>query len=182
MTRNPALADLRSRIREQWDEFSPAARGVCRSLSAITPERLLHMSAQDIGAESKTSNATVIRTLQALGYTGLAELKGKVAAPFTTETAPEERARQRVESTGGDLDQVWDRVVGEALDRIELSRRNHSPDAYATAVRILLEAEQVLTYGIGASSVSAEHLASKLRRVGLRARPIQSAGSSSPTT
>nr|WP_042191727.1 MurR/RpiR family transcriptional regulator [Kibdelosporangium sp. MJ126-NF4]CEL20250.1 Glucokinase / HTH-type transcriptional regulator (HexR?) [Kibdelosporangium sp. MJ126-NF4]CTQ97476.1 Glucokinase (EC 2.7.1.2) / HTH-type transcriptional regulator (HexR?) [Kibdelosporangium sp. MJ126-NF4] len=175
-TRNPALLDLRSRIRDHWDEFSPAARGVCRSLSAITPERLLYMSAQDIGAESKTSNATVIRTLQALGYTGLADLKGKVAAPFTTEIAPEERARQRVESTGGDLARVWDRVVSEALDRIELLRRSHSLEAYSTAVRILVEARQVLTYGVGASSVSGEHLSLKLRRTGLRSRSIQSAG------
>jgi DNA-binding MurR/RpiR family transcriptional regulator len=176
VTRNPALIDLRARIRDRWAELSPASQGVCRSLSAITPERLLYMSAQDLGGESKTSNATVIRTLQALGYTGLAELKSKVAAPFTNEIAPEERARQRVESTGGDLAQIWERVVDESLERIELLRRGFSLESYSGAVQIILEARQTLSYGIGASTVSAEHLALKLRRAGHRARCIQSAG------
>lgn len=174
--RNPALADLRARIRAGWDDFSPAVRGVCRWLSAITPEQLLYMSAQEIGAEAKTSNATVIRALQGLGYSGLAELKGLVATPFTSHIAPEERARQRVESTGGDLAEVWDRVVQESLDRIELLREKFDVTRFEQAVRLVVEARQTWVYGFGASFVAAEHLALKLRRRGYRARPAHSTG------
>ncbi|WP_037260364.1 MurR/RpiR family transcriptional regulator [Kibdelosporangium aridum] len=175
-TRNPALVELRARIRAGWDDFSPAVRGVCRSLSAITPERLLYMSAQELGAEAKTSNATVIRTLQGLGYSGLAELKGMVAAPFTSHIPPEERARQRVESTGGDLEKVWNNVVTESVDRIELLRSKVSAGPYELAVRLLVDARRIWTYGWGASYVAAEHLALKLRRMDRHARSIQSTG------
>jgi DNA-binding MurR/RpiR family transcriptional regulator len=175
-TKNPGITDLRSRIREHWDGFSPAARNVCRSLSEITPEHLLYMSAADLGTETRTSNATVIRTLQALGYSGLAELKGLVAGPFSTAIAPEVRARRRMEATGGDLQKVWDQVTTESVDRIELLRRTVSIESYQEAVHLMLEAREITTYGFGASFVVADHLALKLRRMGRRSRSMSASG------
>ena len=88
--RNAGITELRARIREHWSRLSPASQEVCRSLSEITPERLLYMSAVELGTETRTSNATVVRALQSLGYSGLAELKSAVAGPFTDVTSPED--------------------------------------------------------------------------------------------
>ena len=173
--RNPAIVELRARIRDHWDEFTPAARAVCRSLSESAPERLLYLSAQELGVQSKTSNATVIRTLQALGYAGLAELKDKIAAPFQ-QVHREERLRNRMEMTGGDPKHVWDRVISEAIERIEFLNEHIVMDAYKEAVRLMLEAREITTYGFGANYVAAEHLTLKLRRLGRRSRCIQTAG------
>ena len=174
--RNDGITDLRRRIRDHWDTFSPAARSVCRSLAESSTEHLLFTSAIDLGQASRTSNATVIRTLQALGYSGLPELKSKVAAPFTNATRPELRARQRIEASGGDLPNVWERVHAESLDRIEFMRTSVDPESYEYAVELLLNANHIITYGFGASSVAAEHLALKIGRLGRRARCITSAG------
>lgn len=176
ITRNPALAELRRRIRDHWDEFTPASRAVCRSLSEISPERLLYLSAAELGQASKTSNATVVRTLQSLGYAGLADLKDQVASPFQHPNRREERLRSRIESTGGDPKHVWDRVITEAIERIEFLNEHMSMDAYKEAVRLMLDAREVVTYGFGANYVAAEHLTLKLRRFGLRSRCIQTAG------
>jgi len=176
VTKNPAIADLRRRIREHWDEFTPASRAVCRSLSEISPERLLYLSAAELGQASKTSNATVVRTLQSLGYAGLAELKDLVAAPFQHPSRREERLRNRMEATGGDPKQVWERVVTEAIERIEDLNEHLSMDAFEEAVRLTLDAREVVTYGFGANYLAAEALTLKLRRFGLRSRSIQTAG------
>ena len=176
VTKNPALAELRRRIREHWDDFTPASRAVCRSLAEISPERLLYLSAQELGQASKTSNATVIRTLQSLGYAGLAELKELVAAPFQPPSRREERLRSRMEATGGDPKHVWDQVITEAIERIEFLNQHISMDAFEEAVRLMLDAREVATYGFGANYVAAEHLTLKLRRFGLRSRCIQTAG------
>ncbi|MEU4289738.1 MurR/RpiR family transcriptional regulator [Kribbella sp. NPDC026596] len=176
VTKNPALAELRRRIREHWDEFTPASRAVCRSLSEISPERLLYLSAQELGQASKTSNATVIRTLQSLGYAGLAELKDLVATPFQHQSRREERLRSRMEATGGDPKHVWDQVITEAIERIEYLNQHMSMDGFREAVRLVLDAREVATYGFGANYVAAEHLTLKLRRFGLRSRCIQTAG------
>ena len=176
VTRNPAIAELRARIRDHWDDFTPASRAVCRSLSEISPERLLYLSAAELGQASKTSNATVVRTLQSLGYAGLAELKDRVASPFQHPSRREERLRSRIESTGGDPKHVWDRVITEAIERIEFLNQHMAMDAYQEAVRLLLDAREIATYGFGANYVAAEHLTLKLRRFGRRSRCIQTAG------
>jgi DNA-binding MurR/RpiR family transcriptional regulator len=176
LTRNQGITDLRTRIREQWDRLSPGAQEVCRLLSEITPEQLLYKSAVDLGAETRTSNATVVRALQSLGYAGLAELKTAVARPFTDQTAPEERARQRVEATAGDLPNVWDMVTNEWIDRIKLMRDAAKPETYRQAVQLMLGAREIVPFGFGSSFVVAEHMTLKLRRLGKRARTIRSSG------
>ncbi|WP_432940165.1 MurR/RpiR family transcriptional regulator [Kribbella sp. CA-253562] len=173
--KNPAIAELRARIREHWEEFTPAAQAVCRSLAEISPERLLYLSAADLGVESRTSNATVIRTLQSLGYKGLAELKDRVASPFGA-VHREQRLRDRINSTGGDPKQVWDKVITEVIERMEFLNESFPLDAYAEAVRLLLDAREIATYGFGANYVAAEHLTLKLRRLGRPARSITTSG------
>jgi DNA-binding MurR/RpiR family transcriptional regulator len=175
-TRNQGITDLRARIREHWNELSPGGQDVCKSLREIAPEQLLYKSAVDIGRETRTSNATVVRTLQSLGYSGLAELKTAVARPFTDQTAPEVRARRRVESTGGDMTHIWDSVTAEWIDRIELMRASFSADDYQKAIKLILGAREVVSFGIGSSFVVAEHLSLKLRRTGRRARAVHSSG------
>ena len=176
LTRNQGITDLRARIREHWDRLSPGAQEVCRILSESTPEQLLYKSAVELGAETRTSNATVVRTLQSLGYAGLAELKTAIARPFTDQTAPEVRARRRIEAIGDHVPDIWDKVTNEWIDRITLLRTESSGDAYQRAVELLLGAREVLPFGFGSSFVAAEHLTLKLRRLGRRARTIRSSG------
>jgi DNA-binding MurR/RpiR family transcriptional regulator len=47
---------------------------------AQNPAIVLASSAMDLAASTETSDATVIRTLQALGYAGLADLKQALVA------------------------------------------------------------------------------------------------------
>lgn len=173
---NPMIADLRARIRQHSPGMARAAQRACRVLAELTPEELLYKSATDLGEASQTSNATVVRTLQALGYEGLADLKALVAGPFTSAIPPAERTRQRLESTGGDLGSIWEKVTVEAAERIELLRRYYSPEAYMHAIELLLDARSVLTYGFGSSMLSAEHLTRKLRRIGFSSGQITGSG------
>jgi DNA-binding MurR/RpiR family transcriptional regulator len=176
LTRNQGITDLRARIREHWERLSPAAQEVCRLLGEMTPEQLLYRSAVELGAETRTSNATVVRTLQTLGYAGLAELKTAIARPFTEQTAPDVRARSRVEATKGDLPNVWEMVTTEWVDRIKLMRDGFSAEAYQRAVELMLSAREIVPFGFAASFVVAEHLTFKLRRLGRRVRTIRSSG------
>jgi DNA-binding MurR/RpiR family transcriptional regulator len=173
---NPRLAELRGRIRDQSAAFAPAAQRVCRLLAELTPEELVYMTAAELGRRTRTSNATVVRTLQALGYEGLADVKAAIAGPATSEIVSATKARFRVESTGDDLVNVWDLVTAEAIARIELLRESHSPELFVQAVQLLADARTVLTYGFGAGALTAEHLARQLRRIGLPSRQLLGSG------
>lgn len=175
-TENPALLRLRARIIARWDSLSRAERAVCAVLSANTVEHLLYASAADLGTASKTSNATVIRTLQSLGYAGLSELKQQVAAPFTSTVAPEVRLRQRIEHLSQNLGSIQQEVWQEAGDLIDLARAASTDDDYSAAIDVLIHANTVFCYGLGASGIAADHLSLRLRRIGISTRRLAADG------
>ncbi|PRA13255.1 transcriptional regulator [Arthrobacter sp. MYb211] len=176
ITENPGLLVLQQRVRDHWEELSRAERSVAQLLVRTTAERLLYAGAQDLGAESRTSNATVVRTIQSLGYSGLSELKQQVAAPFSAAVSPEIRARQRIKSIGGNIEEVWRSVNTEASERLELAFAESSIEPMTRAVHLALAAPRVITYGVGASGLAAEHLALKLNRIGLPSHFISASG------
>ena len=136
----------------------------------------MFVSAIELGAETKTSNATVVRTVQALGYSGLAELKAKLAEPFAGARLVEQRTRRRMESAGHEVQEIWGHVLTETDERLDQLRQTFAPEAYEHAVQLLLDAQEVVSYGFGALTVAAEHLHLKLARMGIRSRYIGSSG------
>ncbi|CDR05425.1 MurR/RpiR family transcriptional regulator [Streptomyces iranensis] len=167
---------LAAAVRDMWGELSASERVVAQYLVSAPPENLLFASAQELGAASGTSNATVVRALQRLGYAGLPALKRELAAGFTSATAPEERLKQRIARVGHDLDEVKDRVFDEATERLEQCRRLLETDVLKQAVQTLADAREVVAYGVGASELAARHVVLKLRRAGRRARFIGATG------
>ncbi|MGP4047969.1 MurR/RpiR family transcriptional regulator [Streptomyces sp. 2A115] len=167
---------LRAAVRESWDDLSASERAVAQYLAAAVPESLLFASAQELGAASGTSNATVVRALQRLGYAGLPALKHDLATDFTSTVAPEERLKQRIAHVGRDLERIRDRVFDEAVERLEQCRPLLDPDVLTRAVQTLADAREVVAYGVGASELAARHLVLKLRRTGRRARFVGSTG------
>ncbi|MBL3685616.1 MurR/RpiR family transcriptional regulator [Leucobacter zeae] len=175
-TENPSISRLRDRIARSWDGLSRAERAVCRVLSSTSAERLLYASAADLGEMSKTSNASVVRTLQTLGYSGLSELKQEIAAPLTSQVAPDVRLRQRIEHLGRDIDRVQQEIWSEAQALIEHARTLNADATLSSAVNLLVHARTVSCYGLGASKVAAEHLAVRLGRTGLTTRHLSADG------
>lgn len=167
---------LAAAVRDMWGELSASERVVAQYLVSAPPENLLFASAQELGAASGTSNATVVRALQRLGYAGLPALKRELAAGFTSETAPEERLKQRIARVGHDLDEIKDRVFDEAAERLDQCRRLLETDVLKQAVQTLADAREVVAYGVGASELAARHLVLKLRRAGRRARFVGATG------
>ncbi|GAA2443405.1 MurR/RpiR family transcriptional regulator [Agromyces soli] len=175
-TRNPGVIELRSRVRDAWDGLSKAERAVSGLLAGSTAERILFATAAELGSETGTSNATVIRTLQKLGYAGLAEVKRQVAAPFTEEVAPEERVRQRLDRAGEDVGRIVGSVWNEASDQLELARHALEVEEVTAAASLLARAGRIYCYGVGASSVAAAHLVLRLGRAGRAATHLDADG------
>ncbi|ATL29649.1 MurR/RpiR family transcriptional regulator [Streptomyces formicae] len=167
---------LRAAVRDQWEALSASERAVAQYLASAPPESLLFASAQELGAASGTSNATVVRALQRLGYAGLPALKRELASDFTSAVAPEVRLKQRIAHVGRDLGDIWGDVFDEAQERIEHARRLTPDDALRDAVGVLAEAAEIHCYGVAASELAARHMALALGRIGRRARYVGATG------
>ncbi|MGF0169287.1 MurR/RpiR family transcriptional regulator [Streptomyces sp. Marseille-Q5077] len=170
------LTRLRAAVRDMWEELSASERTVAQHLASAPAEQLMFASAQELGAASGTSNATVVRALQRLGYAGLPALKRELAADFTSALAPEVRLQQRIAHVGQDLEGIWNDVFDETQERIDQCRRLTSADALKRAVEVLAEAREVFCYGVAACELAARHLALSLGRIGRRSRFVGETG------
>lgn len=170
------VTQLRAAVRDVWDELSASERAAAQYLANASAEQLLFASAQELGSASGTSNATVVRTLQRLGYAGLPALKRALASDFVSAVAPEVRLKQRITQVGKDLEGIWDRVFKEAQERIGHCRKLTGLDTFQHAVATVAEAGEVFCYGVAASELAARHLSLSLGRLGRRARFIGATG------
>jgi DNA-binding MurR/RpiR family transcriptional regulator len=166
---------LADRIGRRIGELSAAERRVAEYLWKH-PGMIVLSTAGELGTLSGTSDATVIRTVKALGYAGLPELKRAVGRDVVSDTSPATRLRKRVEQAGGDTASLLDELLAESVDRLTETRRLLSEPAFTAAVELLAGANAVLGYGLGVSELPMRYLATRLRRLGRRARSTSATG------
>ena len=140
------------RVAERGDTLAPAERRVAARLLDLGPEATL-LSAAALADQLGTSDATVVRTAKALGYTGLAALRRALAA-YGDNPPIGERLRRTLEETSGD--DLFGGLVRNHLAALDALTRNVSADAFERAVAVLAGSDRVVWRGVGPSA----HLAS----------------------
>lgn len=156
-------------------QLSPRVQSVLRYIDE-NREAVLENTALEIAAAVNTSDATVIRAIQALGFTGLRDLKTTLTRWFE----PVMTSTDKMNTTVGELTQgtqssvdfvlnghrqVCDALSGEA-NRV----------AVAQAVSLLNEARNVAIFGINASGILADYTVRLFNRIGLPALALNRVG------
>jgi DNA-binding MurR/RpiR family transcriptional regulator len=154
--------------------LAPAQRKVARFFTEHAAQ-LGFFSAAEIAARLGTSDATVVRTAQTLGYRGLADLKRALLddAP-PPEPTPSARlgATLRHATTPSEvLEHVLD-VHRAALD----AARENLDERFPAAVALLAAADRIVLSGTGPSAAVAQYAAVLLGRVGRPAATITATG------
>jgi DNA-binding MurR/RpiR family transcriptional regulator len=162
------------RIAAALGNLAPAQRKVARFFTEHAAQ-LGFFSAAEIAAQLGTSDATVVRTAQTLGYRGLADLKRALLADAPPpEPTPNARlgATLRHATTPADvLDHVLD-VHQAALH----AAREHLDERFPAAVALLAAAERIVLSGTGPSAAVAHYAAVLLGRVGRSTATITATG------
>lgn len=177
MTPRPrGKADLfGERLRARAGQLSPRLLAVANYIND-NREAVLERTAMEIAAAAGTSDATVVRAVQALGFSGLRELKQTVERWFGPTVTSSEKMRSTVSALATDVNASMDFVLEghrRACDALS-TPRNRS--AVAQAVALLGEAGQVGLFGIGASGILAEYSARLFSRIGLPAYVMNRTG------
>lgn len=137
---------------------------------------VLASSAAALGARIGTSDATVLRTVQTLGFASLADLKAAILKSGTGSTPADDMRRTLVDlekTTGEALDGIL-QVHQEGLNILQSAACRAQ---IAAAVRLLDGAERIAVFGIGPSSALATYVSILLGRSGRRSRTINATGS-----
>lgn len=162
------------RVSERSDELAPAERRVAELLLDVGPEATL-LSAAALAEQLGTSDATVVRTAQALGYSGLAELRRALAA--SAENPPlGERLRRTLEQTPGD--ELLASSIRNHLAALDTLTRNVSPQTFQAAVGVLASADRVVWRGVGPSAHLAAYGQLITQRIGTPSSALVHTGTS----
>jgi DNA-binding MurR/RpiR family transcriptional regulator len=137
---------------------------------------VLASSAAALGARVGTSDATVLRTIQTLGFASLADLKRAILNSGTVSTPADDMRRTLVD---------LEKATGEALDGIlqahsdglDVLKSTECRAQIAASARILDNANRIAVFGIGPSSALATYVSILLARNGRRSRTIGATGS-----
>ena len=154
------------RFRARAHQLSPRLLAV---VSYINDNRevVLERTAMEIAAATQTSDATVVRAIQALGCAGLRELKQTMGRWFGPSITSSEKMLSTVNALSCDVNSSIDFVLEGHQRACEVLSRPANRAAVAQAVALLSEARQVAIFGIGASGILAEYTGRLFSRIGL---------------
>ena len=138
---------------------------------------VLANSAAELATLIGTSDATVVRSVQALGFQGLAELRQVVAASIGENAAPLHHMHRTLEGLSGDAGQAAaDLVIDTHAESLRNLQETTSRAQIHAAIAKLHPVERIVIYAAGPSRPLAEYLRVMLARHGRRAKVIGQGG------
>ncbi len=162
-------------LRKRRDRLSPGLLAVAEYIDGHR-HAVLAKSALEIGFETNTSDATVIRAIQALGFHGLVDLKETLEAYLGVADSPVEKMAATTKSISGDCNAAIDFVLENQKNTLEMLSSAENREAMALAVRLLSQARGIGVLGIGASGIIATYAARLFQRSGVRAYALNATG------
>jgi DNA-binding MurR/RpiR family transcriptional regulator len=153
--------------------LTPAQHRVADYFGQAGPDTLV-LSASQIADRLGVSDATVVRTAQALGYAGLPELR-RALAEFADEPTLAERLHRTLERTDGVRGLLAASIEG-LLASLEVLVQQIPQDTFARTVGLLAGAGPVLWSGIGPSAPLAEYACVLCRRIGQPSMALTKSG------
>jgi DNA-binding MurR/RpiR family transcriptional regulator len=171
---------------EQRDPFTARTSAAIHRLSSAEQavvrffqenrEEVLVGSAASLAAKIGTSDATVIRATQALGYSGLDELRRDIADELRMSLSPAARLTRTLGAVKGDASSALGVVIDIHVQALEKLRRDVSAAQFEAAIELLAKARRIVVFGIGPSSALADYFAIQLGRFGIETISLTQTG------
>lgn len=164
VTTTKTVGSLDERIAAAREALSPAEERVATFI-ADHREEAVFLSAADIARRLETSDATVIRAVQTLGYVGLPALKAELQEALRPRATPTLRLGRSLDELGDDPAMILEHVLATELELIKDARSTLRAADFARAIELLARAERVVIEGVGPNASLAEYFALRLNRL-----------------
>jgi len=161
-------------IKRKLPDLPKAMRRVAHYFVS-NPLDVVAKSASDLGLELDTSDATVIRTAQALGYSGLGELKQLLAETLSAST-PSKGFHKVVGEAQADIDKAIARSLDLQAKAIAGLRDTDAIETISTVAQRLDASHRIVLFGQGQTQHIIGYAAHLLRRHGRDALLLRASG------
>jgi DNA-binding MurR/RpiR family transcriptional regulator len=168
--------DLDQLLRGANPQLGAAGRRVARFIDE-NRQIVLASSAAALGERIGTSDATVVRTIQALGFAGLGDLKRAILNSASRASTPADDMRRTLRDLEKSTGHALDSVLQAHLEGIDVLRSDKCRAQIAAGVRVLDAASRIVVFGIGPSAALATYVSVLLGRCGRCSRTLNATGS-----
>jgi DNA-binding MurR/RpiR family transcriptional regulator len=162
-------------LAKRRDRLSPSLLKVAEFIDGHR-HRVLGLSALEIGFETGASDATVIRAIQALGFSGLIELKDVTEAWLGQVDSPIEQMAETLRNVDGHISHAVDFVLQATSTTVESLSSEENRQALMGITRLLSEADAVGFFGLGSSGIIADYGARLFTRSGTPGYALNATG------
>ncbi|GAA0989487.1 MurR/RpiR family transcriptional regulator [Acrocarpospora macrocephala] len=161
--------NLVASVRAVLPSLTPSARSIAR-LILDDPATVAKSTITELSAASGTSQATIVRTARALGFSGYSELRLALAA--ASAQGERDRLVPGDLAPGDPLAEVIAKVTRAESDALADTAAQLAPERLGAVVDALIGARRVSVVGVGASGLVAADMAQKLMRIGIAGHPF----------
>jgi DNA-binding MurR/RpiR family transcriptional regulator len=138
---------------------------------------VLASSASVLGDRTGTSDATVVRTVQALGFSGLADLRRAILSSIKQASTPADDMRRTLHDLEKSTGHALDAVLQAHAEGVTVLGSAECRSQIAAGVHLLDVSKRVVVFGIGPSAALARYVSALLTRFGRRSRTLDATGS-----
>lgn len=150
-------------VQAKYDEMGPSERRIADLLIA-DPGSILPLSITEFAKKARCGNATLVRFSKRLGLDGYKELKLAVAQEMATLSNPKEEIVS--EDT---CYSMYTKRLYYIMDTLQKTRFSLKPESINRAAEKIMNARQIVIFGLGNSAAIAHDAQHKFLRVGLNA-------------
>lgn len=155
--------------------LSPGALTVAEFIN-VNRHAILGLSALEIGLETGTSDATVIRAVQSLGFSGLRDLKDTLSQWLGQTESAKEKLTNTSMKLGQNSDSAVDFVIDSQMAALTALGSEENRENIAKAIKLISAAKAVGFFGIAANSIIAEYGARLFTRSGIPGKVFNRTG------
>jgi DNA-binding MurR/RpiR family transcriptional regulator len=130
-------------------------------------EEALVSSASALASRTGTSDATVIRTVKAVGYAGMAALRQELANELRNDLSLASRMARTLDEVSDEPGGSFTLTLQQHQQALERLRQDISPTLFEAVVDHIVAARRVFIFGIGPSSAIANYFSIQLGRFGI---------------
>jgi DNA-binding MurR/RpiR family transcriptional regulator len=168
--------DLDHLLRYANPQLGAAGRRVARFIDE-NRQIVLASPAAALGERIGTSDATVVRTIQALGFAGLGDLKRAILNSASRASTPADDMRRTLRDLEKSTGHALDSVLQAHREGVEVLRSDECRAQIAAGVRVLDASDRIVVFGIGPSAALATYVSVLLGRCGRCSRTLNATGS-----
>ncbi|MCS3432011.1 MurR/RpiR family transcriptional regulator [Klebsiella sp. BIGb0407] len=156
------------RIRTRYPMLAQSERKLADFLLA-DPERVRHLSSQQLAEEAGISQSSVVKFSQKMGFKGFPAMKLAISEALASGQNPHSVLVHNQILGDDPLRMVGEKLIKENIAAMHASLDVNTEEKLLASINLLRNARRVLLVGIGASGLVAKNFSWKLMKIGINA-------------